>query len=165
MYVTKSVGVLGFAGCVLLLACAGNSSGGNGGGSSGGGSSGSSSGSSATCDNINGTWAGSDNVDASSCGQGTYSDSGSMVITQAAGSCSLSISYYDLGTWPGSVSGSSLTFSGSYPKDNGTVTLDNVDLTISQDLTTISGTITWSYTGPTKSCSGSTTISGTKSQT
>jgi len=44
-------------------------------------------------------------------------------------------------------------------------TLDNVDLTVSQDLSTISGTITWSYQGASKTCSGSTTITGTRGPT
>jgi len=150
MSVTTRATALGFAGCVLLLACGGNGSGGGGGGGGG------------TCDNIEGTWTGSAQVDASACGQGTYTESGPLVITQAAGSCSISVAYYSYGSMSGSVSGSDVTFSGSYPKFSGTVTLDQVNLVVSTDQTTISGTITWTYKGGALTCGGSTAISGTK---
>jgi hypothetical protein len=158
MHTTTTARALGFAGCILLLACGGSSSG-------GGTSSGSGSGSSGTCDDVNGTWTGSAQVDASACGEGSYTDTGSLVLTQSTGSCSVAVSYYSYGSMNGTVSGSTLTFSGSYPKFNGTVTLDNVQVSVSSDLTTIAGTVPWSYKGSTKTCSGTTKITGTKSGT
>jgi hypothetical protein len=133
---------------------------GGGGGGSSGGTTGASS-----CDNLDGTWTGSAQVDASACGQGTYTDTGALVITQAAGSCSVTIAYYSYGSMPGTVSGSTLTFSGSYPKSSGTVTIDDQSVTVSADQSTISGTVAWSYQGSSKSCSGSTAISGTRGST
>jgi len=155
---------LAFAGGVALMACGGGSSGGGGGGSSsgGGGSSGGSGTSGASCDNLDGTWTGSAQVDASACGKGTYTDTGSLIITQATGSCSVTIAYYSYGSMDGTVSGSTLSFSGSYPKFGGTISIDNQSVTLSADQTTLSGTVAWSYQGGSMTCSGTTAISGTK---
>ena len=66
----------------------------------------------------------------------------------------------------GTIKGSALTWSGSFPERGGTTTYNSVNLTVGADCTTLSGTTNWTYVqdpaAATFSCTGTTTLSGTK---
>ena len=66
----------------------------------------------------------------------------------------------------GTIKGSALTWSGSFPERGGTTTYNSVNLTVGADCTTLSGTTNWTYVQDpavaTFSCTGTTTLSGTK---
>lgn len=84
-------------------------------------------------------------------------------IVQAAGSCDFTMqsSLIQGSTFYGTVSGSDVTWTGSYPSASGTVTIEGVDATLSADLTTLTGSFDWSYAGYTQ-CIGTTTFNVVK---
>jgi hypothetical protein len=86
-----------------------------------------------------------------------------FTIVQAAGSCSFTLqnSLVAGTTFPGTVSGSKISWTGSYPSASGTVTINSVDATLSSDLRTISGSFAWTYAGNTH-CTGTTSFNVVK---
>ena len=67
--------------------------------------------------------------------------------------------------FPGTIKGSALSWSGSFPERGGTTTYNSVNLAVGADCTTLAGTTNWTYvqSAPaTFSCTGITTLSGTK---
>lgn len=127
-----------------LLACGGSDDDDNDGGSS-------------TPGNFAGTWSISEVVDASDCGEGIYTTTYSITVTQSGSSISV---VTPVGTFSGTVSGNSLSWTGSYPEDGGTTTIDSLTGNLSGS--TISGTSSWSWTDGAFSCSGTTTWTGTR---
>lgn len=82
-----------------------------------------------------------------------------FTIVQAAGSCDFTLqnSLVTGHTFQGTVSGSDVSWTGSYPSASGTVTIDSVDAQLSADLTALTGSFTWTYAGNT-SCTGTTSF-------
>ena len=67
--------------------------------------------------------------------------------------------------FPGTIKGSALSWSGSFPERGGITTYDSVDLAVGADCNTLSGTTNWTYVQNSPavfSCKGITTLSGTK---
>jgi hypothetical protein len=66
----------------------------------------------------------------------------------------------------GTIIGDKLSWSGSFAERGGTTTYSAVNLTVGADCTTLSGTTTWTYVQDPAvaafSCTGTTTLSGTK---
>ena len=66
----------------------------------------------------------------------------------------------------GTINGNKLSWSGSFAERGGTTTYNSMDLTVGPDCNTLSGTTTWTYVQDpavaTFSCTGVTTLSGTK---
>lgn len=83
-----------------------------------------------------------------------------FTIEQAAGSCDFTLvsSLLPQGTiFHGTVSGSGVSWTGSYPSASGTVTITSVDATLSADLEALTGSFDWSYAGNVQ-CTGTTTF-------
>jgi hypothetical protein len=97
-------------------------------------------------------------VDGSACGEGTYTDNKTYVITQSG--CDITLTNSGL-TFHGSIDGSNLSWSGSYSEGTGTTTITGMAVTLSSDLGTATGTAHWTWTGS-STCSGTTQITATK---
>jgi hypothetical protein len=123
----------------------------------GGGSSGSES--SGTCANIAGTWDSSETVDGSACGSGIFTQQRAYTITQTG--CAISVTVSGA-TFTGTISGSHLSWSGSYPEDGGTTTITGMNLTLSSDEGTASGTASWTWSGSGTTCAGTTQVTATR---
>ncbi len=131
---------------VVLTAC-----GGGGGGDS-------SSGTSDTCEMTAGTWRTTEKIDATDCGEGTYTEYNTYIVTQSG--CDIIVEDSYGGSYSGSINGSTISWTGSFPDDGGTTTVNSLILTVSGD--TISGHASWTWTDGVDSCSGTAQISGTK---
>jgi hypothetical protein len=123
----------------------------------GGGSDGS--GSSGTCANIAGTWDSSETVDGSACGEGTFTQQQTYTITQTG--CAITIAVPGT-TFTGTVSGSHLSWTGSFPSDGGTTTITGMNLTLASDQGSATGTASWTWSGSGTSCPGTTQVTATK---
>jgi len=66
------------------------------------------------------------------------------------------------GTFTGTLSGDQIEWSGSYPEEGGTTTINSMDVTVAADCNSISGSTTWSWSGQGESCTGTTSVSGTR---
>lgn len=62
----------------------------------------------------------------------------------------------------GTLSGDTLTWTGSYPEGSGTTTITSMTATISSDCQNLTSKSTWSYVEPGFSCTGTSTASGYK---
>ena len=111
-----------------------------------------------TCVDVSGTWNTTELEDATGCDEGTYTNYNEFTITQSG--CNISVDAGVYGTHSGTVNGSQITYTGSYPEEGGTTTI-NVNLTISGN--SLNGSATWTWSDGTYSCSGSTQITGTRS--
>ncbi len=137
------VPALGFICSVLLATC------GNGGKDPGGPGS---------CANIAGTWGSTEIVDASACGNGSYTEQHTYLIAQT--DCAITVTSAGA-NFSGVVDGRHLSWTGSYPADSGTTTIKKMDVVLSDDQRA-SGTVSWAWAGSGKSCSGTTRIAATK---
>jgi hypothetical protein len=117
------------------------------------------------CPNLTGqTWTSTEVVNASNCGMGTYTVHNTYTITQAGLYGWLLWPYCKIFTATESsgialslnAGATSVMVSGSYPLKSGITTLTPSLLNLSADGTTYSGTVTWSWQGPTGSCAGTT---------
>ena len=110
------------------------------------------------------SYVGTENVTIASGPCPSYSNLGvTFTIVQAAGSCNFTLqsSLIQGTTFPGTVSGRNVAWTGSYPSASGTVTINSVNAALSEDLTTIIGSFTWTYAGNTN-CTGTTTFNVVK---
>ena len=112
-----------------------------------------------TCEDVSGTWNTTEVDDATGCGEGFTTHHEEYTITQSG--CNITIDGGLFGIETGTVSGSQITYTGSFPDEGGTTT-GTVNLTISGN--SLNGSSTWTWSDGTSSCSGTTTISGTKQQ-
>jgi len=111
----------------------------------------------AICENIAGTWWITDTIDASSCGEGTQYDSYEAVIKQNG--CDLTVSV-GKDSFSGSITGSTVSWTGSYSSERGTVTINAMD--INKTGNRLSGSANWTLNDVQEICSGATEMSGTK---
>ncbi len=114
-----------------------------------------------TCENVAGVWATTEQVNAVACGNGTYGEAGSYTVTQNG--CSLTVVSGSGHSFTGAISGSQLSWTGSYPDAGGTVTITSMSLTVAPGGGSFSGSASWTWSGGGTSCSGSTSIQGTRS--
>lgn len=106
---------------------------------------------------ITGTWSVSETVDATACGEGTQTDTWSMTATQTGNALTVTT---PVGTFTGTVSGSDVNWSGSFPEDGGTTTISlSATLSGGDDF---AGTSTWSWTDGIDSCGGTSVFTGTR---
>ena len=109
---------------------------------------------------ISGTWSITETMGSNTCGevpgsQNTYS----ITVTVSGNSVTV---VTPAGTFTGTIDGDQLEWTGSYPDDGGTTTINSMDLTVSANGSSVSGTTSWSWTDGTESCSGTTTVNGTR---
>ena len=116
-------------------------------------------GTSATTADASGVWLITDTSGSNTCGDpvgvvNTYT----LTITQSGTTLTVSDG---TNIYTGSISGHTISWSGSYPESGGTVTITNLSLTLSQDELSVSGTVSWSWSdGFGFTCTGSSNISG-----
>lgn len=110
----------------------------------------------AACVEASGTWNTTEQVDARSCDNGTYSEPGYYTVTQQG--CTLQVND-GTETFNGSISNNNVIWTGSYYDDGGTVTA-TIDITVSGN--SLSGSASWTWSDGFDSCSGTTSISGTR---
>ena len=111
------------------------------------------------CSNVAGVWDTSEAVDGTACGNGTYTQTNSYLVTQTG--CSLTVKPVSSSlTFQGTICNDTLSWSGSYPEGDGTTTITSSSYTLSGS--SLSGTARWTWSGSGRSCSGSTVVNGTK---
>lgn len=143
---------------LLLGACGGG--GGGGGGGTGGLSTGDGDGGGSGSGGIAGTWTVISQVNGTQCGEGTYTETQSLDIERSGSS--LTVTDSDGNVFTGSVDGNNVQWSGSFPEDDGTTTL-NLSATLDADGTGFSGSSNFTYRSDDGSivCDGSSTFEGT----
>ncbi len=109
--------------------------------------------------NLTGTWRVSE-VDNSNCG-GDGSITGNWEVTDTGRSVTLRSGSRNI-TLSGTHVGDRLNLQGSFPEDGGTTTVTSSNITVGPTGNTISGTETWRWSDGFESCSGTTTISGSR---
>ncbi|RLA96946.1 MAG: hypothetical protein DRG83_16685 [Deltaproteobacteria bacterium] len=107
-----------------------------------------------SCSNVAGTWYVDAYVDATNCGEGIYYDTGVYYVTQNG--CNISVEAEE-GTFYGTVTGNTMTWTGSYPSEGGTVT-STITLVATGDYLT--GSESWTWSGFGERCSGTSDIEG-----
>ena len=144
MKLLKLLSVMAFA-LFLFIGC--------GSGGSGGSDSSSSGEIGKDCIDVSGTWSVVQKIDASECGEGKYTEYGTAIVVQNG--CNVTLGDDAAGT----VSGNKITGTSSWSEGDGTV-YENFTLTVSGD--SFSGSSTMTYRESGFSCSGTSTITGTK---
>jgi hypothetical protein len=107
---------------------------------------------------VSGTWQISEEVNDSECwgDDHTSYDNYQLSVTQSGNS--ITVTDQQNNQFTGTVSGNSLSWSGSFQQDGGTLTITSMSLTITGN--TITGTANWTWTNGIKTCSGSTRVNG-----
>ena len=113
-----------------------------------------------TCANVAGTWNTVEQVDGTACGEGNFTENNTYNVAQNG--CNLTVTDGSGNTFTGSINGNSGTWSGSFPEDGGTTTINSLSLTVSADGNSFSGSSSWTWVGTNSSCSGTTNSTGTK---
>lgn len=139
---------------LLFLACGG----GGGGGDSGGGKA-----PQTSCANVAGTWNTTEQVNATACGEGTYTESLTYNVSQDG--CNITVAPQGTNLiFNGTVNGNQISWSGSYPEEGGTTTITSLTLTLSSDGNTFSGSNSWTWSDGASRCSGTTNVSGSRTR-
>ncbi len=114
-----------------------------------------------TCAQVAGTWSTVEYVGTSACG-GAYTKYNSYTVMQTA--CNLSVEPVSGGgTFTGGINKNSICWTGSYLDSGGRTTINSLSLTVDPSGTSFHGTAHWTWTDGSMSCSGTTSINGTKS--
>jgi hypothetical protein len=108
--------------------------------------------------NVAGSWTVTETSTSNNCGD-LVDPAYSITITQNGGNLSVST---PVGVFTGTINGSTVGWTGSYPEDGGTTTITSMTATVASSGNTFSGTSNWSWSGPGGPCSGSTTFTGTR---
>ncbi len=111
----------------------------------------------ASCQVVEGTWDTTETVDATNCSEGVYTQYRTYQVAQNG--CIIDVTIDGL-TYSGTVSGTQLSWFGSFPEDGGT-TSASVSLIFTG--TNLGGLSSWTWTDGGQSCSGTTTISSSRS--
>ena len=106
---------------------------------------------------IAGEWEMTSTVVSDNC-DGRMSQTFRMNITQDGSA--LTVEAPEL-TFSGTICGSQIQMNGSFPEDDGTVTV-NATLVVSADGNSMEGTDTWTWTDGSESCSGSDSLSASR---
>lgn len=108
---------------------------------------------------LTGTWSISETVDATACGEGIYDDDYTAAVVQNGNTLSVTIGGL---VFNGTISGSRVSWTGSFPEDGGTTTITSMTLTVDPAGDALSGSSTWRWTDGVDTCSGTTTVAGSK---
>jgi hypothetical protein len=109
------------------------------------------------CDDISGTWEITEVIDSTLCGIPQYSRILTIPTTQNG--CEVTIHSFS-GIKTDTLKNNSITWTGSYPENGGTVT-GTYNLTVDGD--TLEGSSTWTMTDGVLTCSGTSQLTGTRS--
>jgi len=136
----------------LLTACGGGDSGGNTGGGSGSSSGG---GSGTTFDppiaDLTGDWNVTEGGTSDCPGEATYTSQYRVSVSQDRNSLTV---VAPAGTFSGTISGSSLSWKGSYQEDGGTTEITSMSLTVAADAAHFSGSANWKWSNGAINCTG-----------
>lgn len=109
---------------------------------------------------VEGTWQVTDINDETDCGEGINTVQYTIDITQNGERITV---YKDPeGTFTGTLSGNTITWSGSYPEDGGTTTISSMTVNVSDDGNRFTSQSSWSWTDGIDSCSGTSQGEGVK---
>jgi len=97
---------------------------------------------------ISGTWSITENVNATACGEGVYTDSYVASATQSGSTVTVSSAGI---VRTGTLSGNKLTYAATYSQDGGTV---NSTGTLVFTASNVSGSASWTWSGSGQSCAG-----------
>ena len=107
-----------------------------------------------------GTWTITEDGASNCTGETTYHDEYTITIIQSGNNLTVTT---PAGTFYGTIDGDHVGWTGSYPEDGGTTTITAMQLTVSADGSSLSGTATWTWSDGVFSCSGTTqAINGTR---
>ncbi|WP_455210292.1 fibronectin type III domain-containing protein [Kaarinaea lacus] len=120
---------------------------------SGGGGDGTSPGLNAPVADISGTWNITEDGSSNCPGEQAYHNEFSIIVAQTGNSLTVST---PAGTFNGTIDGDRVAWTGSYPEDGGTTTITAMQLTVSSDGNSLSGTSSWNWSDGIDSCSGTT---------
>jgi subtilisin family serine protease len=110
---------------------------------------------------VAGTWSITNTNNANTCGDPTgVPEAFNITVTQTGSSITVATDLPGVGPFSGTVTGNSVSWSGSYPEDGGTTTITSLTATVSGD--SMSGSSNWSWTDGVTACSGSDTFTGTR---
>lgn len=108
---------------------------------------------------LTGNWSISETVDATDCGEGIYDDSYTAAVVQNGNTLSVTIGGL---VFNGTISGSRVSWTGSFPEDGGTTTITSMTLTVDPAGDGLSGDSAWRWSDGADTCSGTTTVTGSK---
>ena len=106
---------------------------------------------------ITGSWSIQEVIDDTDCGGTGDTDSYTAEVVQSGNTLTVTI---EGEVFTGTISGSTVSWTGSYPDDGGTTTITSLELTVSSGGTSLTGTASWTFTNGV-SCSGTTQVTGT----
>jgi len=106
---------------------------------------------------VSGVWSITETVNATACGEGTYTDTYNITVTQNGSDLTVST---PVGVFDGQIDGNQLEWEGSYSEDGGIV---EVDLTLTVNGNSLTGSSTWTWSDGVASCAGTTSVSGVRS--
>jgi len=108
------------------------------------------------CEDVMGSWSITEVSDETDCDGGIYTYHYTATITQD--DCDITVTIAGE-SYSGEVDGDDIEWTGSYSEGGGTTTT-TISLTVSGD--SVSGTASWTWTDGFDSCSGTSTITGSK---
>lgn len=108
---------------------------------------------------MTGTWRISSEDDGTKCGDGITIDIFDALITQTGNDLTVQT---PSGTFQGTISGRSVSWSGSFPQEGGTTTITNLQVTVSADNDGFDGNSSWSWSDGVDSCTGTSDFTGTR---
>lgn len=117
---------------------------------------------------ISGTWSIAETVETATADcSGEVGTSTNYPVSISQSSNDLTVSAYipDLGTYKdfkGTLDGNKIEWTGTYPEDGGTTTIESMDITVDSTCNTLHGSANWSWSDGTYSCTGTTSVFGTR---
>ncbi len=109
---------------------------------------------------VSGTWSITETMGANTCGNLVGStDSYSLEATLSGNNLTV---VTPSGTFSGRLDGDQIEWTGSYSESGGVTTIESMDITVAASGNSLSGTTSWSWTDGFFPCSGSTSITGTR---
>ena len=107
---------------------------------------------------VAGNWSVSYTDDATGCGEGITTGTLNVAISQTGNVLLVTIEGV---VYAGNLNGTQGTWQGSYPEDGGTTT-EQFTVTFTNNNTMLNGGSTWTWTDGLGSCSGTSTVTGSK---
>lgn len=109
---------------------------------------------------VSGTWDITETMGSNDCGElPGETDNYEVTVTMNGNDVTV---VTPVGTFTGTLDGDQLEWTGSYPEDGGTTTITSMDLTVSSNGSSLSGTTRWRWTDGNTSCSGRTSVVGVR---
>lgn len=99
--------------------------------------------------------------DSSNCDDSGATRTGTWDVTQSGSSVTVT-AIGSNAVLTGTITGNTINLQGSYLEDGGTTTVTSTNITVGSTGNTITGSETWFWTGFGESCSGTTSVSGSR---